>query len=158
MLNSYYELPFLLNNFFANDDSIRQQVFLAQTNDIIKSIKDHIDILLLSRFGENRANHYYGLELWDHEYESKELDTGSKEKIMQSIVKTLVEFETRITNIVINEFYFNRKELRVQEKTLELHVLNLEIKANIKDDARSNVVEIRHKMEIPVRVYYRHKN
>ena len=166
MLHSYYNIPVPLKNFFITGNKTLMEEkkvsisgkMLQHTKNIKESISKHLDVLILSRHGENRADYFYGLELWNHEFESRDLDSGTKEKIIKSVIKTIASHEKRIDNIRIDEFYFTHKEMKIQEKILLLYILNIEINARIREETLTRISKFRHKMEIPVKVFYRHKS
>jgi predicted component of type VI protein secretion system len=166
MLHSYYQIPVPLKKFFTTGNKTlleEKEVsisgkMLQHSKNIKESISKHLDVLLLSRYGENRADHFYGLELWNHEFESKDLDSGTKERLIGSVIKTIATHEKRIDKIRVDEFYFTHKEIKIQEKILLLYVLNIEINAQIREESLTRINKFRHKMEIPVKVFYRHKS
>jgi len=163
MLRSSYKIPLKLNAFLGSSvgsSSLPQvkEKLPRHTESIKRAISEHIDVLLLTRFGEYRPDFYYGLELWNHEFESKDLDMSSKEKLIKSVISTLEQYEPRIVNINIDEFYFSHKELKIKEKILLLYVLNIAISAQVKQESLTQINRFNHRMEIPVKVYYRQKN
>ncbi len=166
MLNSYYKIPVNLRSYLSigsgelagNIRKIAANKYIHPSKRLKKSICDHINVLLLSRYGENRADHFYGLELWNHEFELKELDSIGKEKIMQSIVNTIEAYEKRVKDVSVDEFNFHLEEVRYKEDTLLLYLFKIEVSGYIKDDSLLRVNSFHHKIEIPVKVYYRHKS
>ena len=66
------------------------------------SVRRHLYLILVSRFGCNRFDPTYGCELWEHDFENLKALDGKKHFIENSIKTLLVKHEPRLVETVVN--------------------------------------------------------
>jgi phage baseplate assembly protein W len=69
-----------------------------------ESVRQHIYLMLITRFGENRYDTSYGCELWEYDFESLKILDGKKHYLENSIKNLLFVHEPRLTelNVAVN--------------------------------------------------------
>lgn len=95
-----------------------------------ESIRDHIQLLLTTAYGECRFDPDYGCEIWEHEFEHSQISKIWIDRMSIRIKASLIKYETRLTNIkvqtAITEEEFQRKEQSNRtvglKKCLKIHV------------------------------------
>jgi phage baseplate assembly protein W len=96
----------------------------AATCDLQESVRQHVFLLLVTRFGENSYDPQYGCELWEYDFEHPAILDGRKNLLIQSIKNVLERQELRLGKINIKitidtqEFVsrFNPKQPRVKKQ------------------------------------------
>ena len=119
MHNKYYSLPIELDNLIEpeRDDSGQlraSDLQLKKTDDLKKSIDEHIELILTTHYGEYKYNRSYGFIIWDLEFENMEIEKfnthiNPKRDIENSIKKTLTLFEPRLKNVNVEIFFIFKK-------------------------------------------------
>jgi phage baseplate assembly protein W len=99
MSENFYHKPFRFNALFAGID--------LQATDLGKSISNHLELIIFTRYGENRHNHNFGCEIWDLDFELIVSESLWEEKFRKSLLKSITEYETRI--------YQTEVEVRITE-------------------------------------------
>lgn len=90
MPDHFYNKPFRFNSIFAGSD--------LQGADMGKSISNHIELIIFTRYGENRHNTNFGCEIWDLDFELIVSESIWEEKFRKSLLKSIVDCEERIYN------------------------------------------------------------
>lgn len=62
-----------------------------------ESVRQHIYLILITRYGENRYDTSYGCELWEYDFESFKALDDKKHHLENSIKNLLLEHEQRLT-------------------------------------------------------------
>ena len=96
---NFYHKPFRFNSLFSGAD--------LQVTDLGKSISNHLELIIFTRYGENRHNHNFGCEIWDLDFELIVSESLWEEKFRKSLLKSITEYETRI--------YQTEVEVRITE-------------------------------------------
>jgi len=91
MSENFYAKPFRFNKLFLDAD--------LQTTDLGKSVSNHLELIIFTRYGENRYNHNFGCEIWDLDFELIVSESIWEEKFRKSLQKSISEYETRIYQI-----------------------------------------------------------
>lgn len=132
MSDLLYNKPFRLINIFNDKD--------LQETDPGKSISQHIELIIFTRFGEHRHNKRFGCEIWDLDFELIVSETTWEEKFRQSLLKSITEYEKRLYQVDV--------EIKMTEVEKSFTSRNItEIKKKVD-------ISIRGKMNITGEKYY----
>lgn len=163
MLTNYIKIP--LETFLFDTDSFTQNKKLPligpdhifeNHKDLIKAIKQNLDLLLLSQEGELSFDKLFGLEVWNHNFESKKLKHDERKQIEQEIVADINEYEHRLKkNCHKVEIQFKDEVKFIDGKKAKIHVLEIRINSILNEEFKSKETDFSHKLSIPVRVYYK---
>lgn len=121
MSDFLYNKPFGLRHIFENSD--------LQEADHGKSISQHIELIIFTRYGEHRHNRNFGCEIWDLDFELIVSETTWEEKFRQSLLKSVTDYENRLYQV----------EVEVKMSEVE------------KSFTISTVTEIKKKVDISIR-------
>lgn len=91
MSDHFYSKPFRFNAILTGSD--------LQSTDMGRSISNHIELIIFTRFGEHRHNVNFGCEIWDLDFELIVSESLWEEKFRKSLLKSITDYETRIYNI-----------------------------------------------------------
>ncbi len=67
-----------------------------------ESVRQHIYLILITRFAENRYDPSYGSELWEYDFESLKVLEDKKHYLENSFKKLLQVHEPRLTDIAVS--------------------------------------------------------
>lgn len=116
MSDFLYNKPFRLINIFENKD--------LQDADPGKSISQHIELIIFTRYGEHRHNRSFGCEIWDLDFELIVSETTWEEKFRQSLLKSITNYENRLYQVEV--------EIKMTEVEKSLSIRNVtEIKKKV---------------------------
>jgi phage baseplate assembly protein W len=87
----YYKLPFDFGKIIHGKDA-------ELNSSIAENIAQHIELLITTKFGENRYDSNYGNEIWDLEFENSLSDTQWEEYFRLAVIRTVAQYEPRLTN------------------------------------------------------------
>jgi phage baseplate assembly protein W len=87
----YYKLPFDFGKIIQGKDA-------EFSSCVAENIAQHIELLITTRFGENRYDNHYGNEIWDLEFENSLSDTQWEEHFRLAVIRTVAAYEPRLTN------------------------------------------------------------
>ncbi|MGM9476715.1 GPW/gp25 family protein [Pedobacter sp. GSP4] len=99
MSENFLNKPFRFNSIFSGTD--------LQSTDLGKSISNHIELIIFTRFGEHRFNPNFGCEIWDLDFELIVSESIWEEKFRKSLLKSIIDYEFRI--------YSTSVEVRITE-------------------------------------------
>ena len=132
MSDFLYNKPFRLTSIFENKD--------LQEADAGKSISQHIELIIFTRYGEHRPNKNFGCEIWDLDFELIVSETTWEEKFRQSLLKSITNYENRLYQVEV--------EIKMSEVEKSLSIRNItEIKKKVE-------ISIRGKINITGEKYY----
>jgi phage baseplate assembly protein W len=132
MSDFLYNKPFRLINIFEHRD--------LQDADAGKSISQHIELIIFTRFGEHRHNSNFGCEIWDLDFELIVSETTWEEKFRQSLLKSITDYENRLYQVEV--------EIKMTEVEKSFTIRNVtEIKKKVD-------ISIRGKINITGEKYY----
>lgn len=132
MSDYLYNKPFRLIRLFENRD--------LQEADAGKSISQHIELIIFTRFGEHRHNNNFGCEIWDLDFELIVSETTWEEKFRQSLLKSITAYENRLYQVEV--------EIKMTEVEKSFTIRNVtEIKKKVD-------ISIRGKINITGEKYY----
>ena len=97
----------------------------------------------------------FGLEVWNHNFESKILKHDERKMIEEEIIRDLNEFEHRLKkNSHKVEIQFKDEIKLIDYKKAKLHILEINIQSVLNEELKSKEHSFNHKLKIPVKVYY----
>lgn len=91
MSTTYYKLPLPLEK--------AMQGFEMDHCDLGTSITKSIELIILTRFGEQRSDPTFGCEIWDVDFELIVSPNIWEEKLRQSLLRSVTFHEHRLTKI-----------------------------------------------------------
>jgi phage baseplate assembly protein W len=94
MLNSNLTLPLDCRTLISKHKQIRCT--------LEESLKQHIHLIIKSRFNENRFDDAYGCMIWEKDFETIRSVDKWKTELYDSICKALKVYEIRLSNLDIN--------------------------------------------------------
>lgn len=119
MKPKYYKIPFDFDDLFnvdASDYQKRKSAYLQlkKSQSLIRSVDEHIELLLTTHMGEYKYDHDFGFVIWQREFENMEIDkfnthSHPKQEIEESIKKTLAKFEPRLKKVEIDILFVYKK-------------------------------------------------
>lgn len=126
MSDFLYNKPFRLINIFEHRD--------LQETDAGKSISQHIELIIFTRYGEHRHNSNFGCEIWDLDFELVVSETTWEEKFRQSLLKSITEYEKRLYHVEVEI-----KMTEVEKSFTIRNVTEIKKKVDISIRARINI-------------------
>lgn len=90
-VNSYYKLPLQLSSLMQGKD--------APKCDLGASISKNIELILMTRFGEQRSDPTFGCEIWDLDFELIVSQGYWEKKLCNSIMQSITLHESRLSNV-----------------------------------------------------------
>lgn len=93
MSENFYNKPFRFRSVFSG--------FGLQPTDLGKSISNHIELIIFTRFGEHRFHNDFGCEIWDLDFELIVSESIWEEKFRKSLLKSITDYEFRIYNTAV---------------------------------------------------------
>lgn len=93
MSSPYYKYPLSLSSIFENKD--------LKKCDLGESISQNIQLIITSSHGEHRYNEQFGCKIWEMDFELVMSQRLWEEKLRQSLLAGIIEFEKRIENVNI---------------------------------------------------------
>ncbi|MFD1258007.1 GPW/gp25 family protein [Mucilaginibacter terrae] len=110
-----YKKPFSLKNIFNGQDIDKQ--------DVGASISQYIELIIFTRYGEHRFKPDFGCEIWDLDFELIISESMWEEKLRQSLLRSITQYEQRIYDVHIdvhikevNKFYPLRNVSEIKKK------------------------------------------
>lgn len=91
----YYKLPFDFGKIIEGKDA-------ELSASIAENIAQHIQLLITTRFNENRYDVSYGNEIWELEFENALSNMQWEDKFADSVIKTVTLYERRIYNPTVS--------------------------------------------------------
>lgn len=163
MLNHYLKIP--LETHFFDEDTLSQQqdrkiknlVLTFETHrELVHAIRQNIELLLLSQEGELAFDNVFGLEIWNHNYESKILRHEERKNIEQEVINDLNKYEPRLKkNSHKVEIQFKDEVKLINGKNARVNVFEIRINSVLDDEFKSKQNEFSHVLKVPVKIYYK---
>ncbi|MBC6112728.1 GPW/gp25 family protein [Pedobacter fastidiosus] len=88
MSEKFFNKPFRLNSVLSGAG--------LQATDLGKSISNHIELIIFTRYGEHRYHNNFGCEIWDLDFELIVSESIWEEKFRKSLLKSITDHEFRI--------------------------------------------------------------
>lgn len=162
MLSKYYKIP-IKSNFFEEDTFSKKEKinkgtedkFLVRIPSLIQAIRQNLNLLFLTHEGELQFEKSYGLEIWNHNFETKKLKHDDRKLIEEEIYNDINSFEKRLKkdSHKIEVIFVDEKKL-IDGKKADLHILEIYIESILNENFKSKETRFTHKFRVPVKVYY----
>lgn len=94
MSGQLYNKPFRLKNIFSDKE--------LDTTSPGKSISQHIELIIFTRYGEHRHNSNFGCEVWDLDFELVVSERLWEERFRQSLLRSITASETRLYQVEVD--------------------------------------------------------
>lgn len=113
MENRYYSFPLKAGAFVRKEQ--HPMVSLPE------AISQHLHLLLLTHFNENKYDSAFGNAIWENEFEPIHNNNPVREHIRQSIHKNIIRYEPRIEQVktdiqIWQETLLNASQQRLHER------------------------------------------
>jgi len=167
MLNRYVKIPVEVT-FFEEEEmptdnyktvvpkKLTQSSVLETHRSLAASIRQNLDLIFMTQEGELYFDKFFGLELWNHNFESKKLKHDEKKKIEQEIVRVIDSYEDRLKkgNHRV-EVYFSDETKLIDGQKADIHVLTIDINSVLNEEFKSKENYFQHIFRVPVKIYYK---
>ena len=90
-----YTLPLQFGNLMKRD-------FDHVKCDLTESVRRHIYMILLTRYGEHRFDYNYGCDLWKYDFDSPNTIDRNRPHLEKSLKDTLTQMEPRLNNLRVS--------------------------------------------------------
>jgi len=116
----YYKIPFPFKDAIAGNE--------LPACDLITSVTKNLELIIMTRFGEHRSNPSFGCEIWDLDFELIVSASLWEEKLRQSLVKSITNHESRLSEIDITvaitdmEKFNGFRQFVEIKKRVEIHI------------------------------------
>jgi phage baseplate assembly protein W len=94
MAGAFYKTPLQLSKLLQGNE--------LPNCSMAESITQNLDLIIMTRFGEHRANPSFGCEIWELDFELIISERLWEEKLRQSLLKSISTHELRLSDIEIN--------------------------------------------------------
>ncbi len=94
MSNRYLKLPLRLD--------LAMEGHELPSCTLVQSITKSLELIIVTRFGEHRADPGFGCEIWDLDFELIVSARLWEEKLRQSLLNSITNHEHRLTGIEVN--------------------------------------------------------
>ena len=162
MRTKYYKIP-IKSNFFDEDTlSVKKETiskakegFLESNSLLIQAIRQNLNLLFLSHEGELQFERKYGLEVWNHNFETKKLKHDDRKVIEEEIFDDINSYEKRlkIDSHKIEVLFVDENKF-IDGKKADLHILDIFIESVLNENFKSKETHFTHRVRVPVKVYY----
>lgn len=109
--NDCYKIPLALENIISAKKHPRYA--------IERSIKDFLDMIILTNPGEYRRDELFGCSIWEKEFEILPLESRWQSQIKAAILKSVESFEPRLNQPKVN---VRTDETSVLMKKIEISI------------------------------------
>jgi phage baseplate assembly protein W len=93
MSDQFYAKPFRFNSIFTGEN--------LRPADLGRSISNHIELIIFTRYGEHRHREDFGCEIWDLDFELIVSEALWEEKFRKSLLRSITGYEFRIYNVEV---------------------------------------------------------
>lgn len=76
-----------------------------------EALRQHLHLLLVTRFNENRYDTAFGNAIWENEFEHIQHNNPLREHIRQSVLKSITCYEPRIEQVKV-DIHISQEELQ----------------------------------------------
>lgn len=121
---SYYSLPFDLG-------LITKKVELPRCS-LRTSVAHHLHLLLTTSFGELQSDEKFGSSIWDADFDNEDHRSRNKEIILQSLLATIRQYETRIENVRVETSLYQEEVQAMTRNTRAKKRMDVTIYATLK--------------------------
>lgn len=115
-MQSHYTLPVSFGKLMRKEE--------AATSELAESVRQHVFLIMVTRFGESSYDPQYGCELWEYDFEHPSGLDARKNQLVRSIKSVLEQQEPRLDKVSCKitidtqEFVsrFNPKHPRIKKR------------------------------------------
>ena len=86
-----YKIPFQFSKVLEGKE--------LPTCELAQSISKNLELIIMTRFGEHRADPTFGCEIWDLDFELIVSERLWEEKLRKSLLRSITNHEERLSNI-----------------------------------------------------------
>lgn len=90
----YYKIPLQLNTVMEGNE--------LPTCDLVQSITQNLELIIMTRFGEHRNDPSFGCEIWDLDFEVIVSASLWEEKLRQSLLRSVLTHEHRLSDTKVD--------------------------------------------------------
>ncbi|PWV56565.1 GPW/gp25 family protein [Chitinophaga sp. S165] len=115
MSGQLYNKPFRLKNILADKE--------LEVTGSGRSISQHIELIIFTRYGEHRHNSSFGCEIWDLDFELIVSERIWEEKFRQSLLRSVTTYEPRLYQVEVDvnmseveQLFFGRNVSEIKKK------------------------------------------
>ncbi len=115
MSGQLYNKPFRLKNILADKE--------LEITGSGRSISQHIELIIFTRYGEHRHNSSFGCEIWDLDFELVVSERIWEEKFRQSLLRSVTTYEPRLYQVEVDvsmseveQLFFGRNVSEIKKK------------------------------------------
>ena len=108
----YYKIPLQLSGLLSGNE--------LPTCDIKESITKNLELIIMSKFGEHRHDRGFGCEIWDLDFELIVSENKWKEKLRQSLLKSITTHEHRLSEVQLNVEISEIEKFRLFRQFVEI--------------------------------------
>jgi hypothetical protein len=94
MANDFLQIP-------INAELITRQKQLKRCS-LNESVSDLMHLIIITHFGENKQDVSFGNELWEHDFETIDNIQAFKERLSESLQKTIIQHEKRLADTKVD--------------------------------------------------------
>ncbi|MEN8115739.1 MAG: GPW/gp25 family protein [Bacteroidota bacterium] len=94
MITDYYKLPLKLGQISQKKEHAKCSLH--------ESVAGMVHLIAITYFGECKHDETFGCEIWEHDFENISNSQKHRERLANSIQKTIVKQEQRLTNISVD--------------------------------------------------------
>jgi phage baseplate assembly protein W len=94
MIHGYLKLPLDLATVMDGNE--------LPTCDLVQSITKNLELIIVSRFGEHRADQSFGCEIWDLDFELIVSAKLWEEKLRHSLLNSVTSHEHRLSAVEVD--------------------------------------------------------
>lgn len=115
MSGQLYNKPFRLKNILADKE--------LEITGSGRSISQHIELIIFTRYGEHRHNSNFGCEIWDLDFELVVSERIWEEKFRPSLLRSVTTYEPRLYQVEVDvsmseveQLFFGRNVSEIKKK------------------------------------------
>ncbi|MBN1338628.1 MAG: GPW/gp25 family protein [Bacteroidales bacterium] len=103
-------------------------VSFSYTSSLKKSIDEFVELIILTRFEENKYDYYFGFCIWDQEFESINISSFNtredpRHSYEESLSQTIMNYEKRLKDVSVEIlFEIDKKKLETLRKRIKFLV------------------------------------
>lgn len=157
MLSKYIKIP--LKPTATDSDTYKRKKqldILESHNSPIEAIKQYLNMLLLCQEGDLSFDKPFGLEVWNHNFESKILKHDERKSIEEEIIRDLNEYENRLKKDSHKvQIQFKDEVKLIDHKKAKIRILEIKINSVLNEDLKSKEHSFSYIIQVPVKVFYK---
>ena len=112
MSGIYYKLPLQLKSVMEGQE--------LAVCDLVDSINKNLELIIITRFGEQRSDPTFGCEIWDLDFELIVSARMWEEKLRQSMLRSITTHEPRLANTSIAVTIADMEKFNIAKQSTEI--------------------------------------